>query len=94
MEVRPKKCRHGLYPETCAICKGLVTRENQTRAYGILREADFQDLENEEEREEEESVKEFSKVFADDIDDRIAAADFDEALTPSPSNNPQLQEER
>jgi len=87
MDERFKKCRHGIYVESCAFCKGLVTKKNQTKAYVPARDADFGDLENEDDREDQTLVEDLSDVFGEEMDERIVPIEFNESPAPGPSND-------
>ena len=54
MEERPEKCRHGFIPEMCAICKGHVTRDSQTKSYGKVRKPELEDMDDETDETEKE----------------------------------------
>lgn len=87
MGERLKKCKHGMYVESCAFCKGLVTKKNQTKAYVPARDADFRDLENEDDRDEQTVVEDLSEVFGEEIDERILPLDLNESPNTGPSND-------
>ncbi len=66
MERRIEKCKHGFYPDVCAICKGLVTKNSQKKSYGKVKDVDLQDLEDESENTEEQQYQDLESIVQEE----------------------------